>query len=77
MADESGLSAEAESLSTASLWKGENDSDAEQMETYDSNPLALVSSSLQTVFVNVFLCPRVEMPVRGRRRKRTQCTERS
>jgi hypothetical protein len=43
MADgKSGVSAEAEALSTASLWKGENDSDAEQMEAYDSNPLALV-----------------------------------
>ena len=41
---ESGLSAEAEDLSTASLWKGENDSDAEQMEAYDSNPLASVFS---------------------------------
>lgn len=38
----SGVLAEAEALSTASLWKGENDSDAEQMEAYDSNPLASV-----------------------------------
>ena len=37
---ESGLSEEAAALSVASLWKGENDSDAEQMEAYDSNPLA-------------------------------------
>ena len=37
---ENGLSEEAEALSVASLWKGENDSDVEQMEAYDSNPLA-------------------------------------
>ena len=37
---ESGLSEEAAALSVGSLWKGENDSDAEQMEAYDSNPLA-------------------------------------
>ena len=35
-----GLSEDAAALSTASLWKGENDSDVEQMEAYDSNPLA-------------------------------------
>ena len=33
------LSEETAALSAASLWKGENDSDVEQMETYDSNPL--------------------------------------
>ena len=35
-----GLSEDAQGLSAASLWKGENDSDVEQMEAYDSNPLA-------------------------------------
>ena len=40
MATSSDLSEEAAALSTAGLWKGENDSDAEQMEAYDSNPLA-------------------------------------
>ena len=34
------LSEEATGLTTAGLWKGENDSDAEQMEAYDANPLA-------------------------------------
>ena len=58
MADgKSGVSAEAEALSTASLWKGENDSDAEQMEAYDSNPLALVCRPSMWVYLSIYVSP--------------------
>lgn len=40
MAEGDSLSEEAGGLSVGNLWKGENDSDVEQMESYDSNPLA-------------------------------------
>ena len=35
-----GLLEEAAALSSACLWKGENDSDVEQMDAYDASPLA-------------------------------------
>ena len=37
--EENDLPEEEQEMSVSSLWKGENDSDVEQMETYDSNPL--------------------------------------
>ena len=70
----SGLSEEAESLSTASLWKGENDSDSEQMEAYDTNPLASVR---HTCLVSLPFLARAGTRMHGRRGRPTPYTARS